>query len=71
MRVTSLAAAVASHAGKIWKNRLRVFEGGQNFLQNGVLNFPFRLSQSRNHVRKLEIIQVKTTSLKGAWQRKC
>jgi len=25
MRVTSLAAAVA-YAGKIWKNRLRVFE---------------------------------------------
>jgi len=29
MRVTSLVAAVASRTGKIWKNRLRVFENRQ------------------------------------------
>jgi len=40
----SLIAAVAPHTRKIWKNR-RVFERGQNLLQNDVLNFTFRLSQ--------------------------
>jgi len=52
--VTSL---VAARTGKIWKNRLRVFEIRQNLLQNGVFNFAFRLSQSSGIM--LEIKQVK------------
>jgi len=35
--VASLIAAVAPYTGKIWKNRLRVSERGENLLQNGVL----------------------------------
>jgi len=45
MRVTSLVAVVAPRTGKIVKNS-RVFERGEDFLQNGVLHFVFRLSQS-------------------------
>jgi len=47
MKVTSLLAAVASYTGKICKNRFRVFERGQNLLQNGVLN----RQESRSKVR--------------------
>jgi len=42
---TSLAAAVASRTGKIIKNG-RVFERGENLLQNGTLHFAFNSSQS-------------------------
>jgi len=34
MRVTSLTAVVAPRTGKIVKNGLRVFERGENLLQN-------------------------------------
>jgi len=34
MTPTSLAAPVAPHAGKIIKNSLRVFERGENLLEN-------------------------------------
>jgi len=43
---TSLAAAVANRTGKIVKNGLHVFEKGGNLLQNGILQFAFKLSQS-------------------------
>jgi len=46
MTPTSLAAAVAPRAGKIIENGLHVFERGENLLQNGVLHFVFRFSQS-------------------------
>jgi len=46
MRVTSLVAVVASHTGRIWKKPPPCFERGQHLLQNGILNFVFRLSQS-------------------------
>jgi len=55
----SLAAAVAHRTGS-----LRVFERGENLLQNGILHFVFKLSQStvklianRNRVAKLEFTQ--------------
>jgi len=46
MRVTPLVAVVAPHTGKIIKNRPRVFERGENLLQNGILHFAIRFSQS-------------------------
>jgi len=52
MRVTSLAAVVASPTGKIIENGLDVFERGENLLQNGVLHFVLRLSQSSEIVLK-------------------
>jgi len=45
MTPTSLAAAVASHTGKIMKNG-HVFERGENLLQNGILHLAFNSSQS-------------------------
>jgi len=51
--MTSLTVA---DTGRISENRR--FERGQNLLQNGILNFVFRLS---NCVLKLEIRQVKNT----------
>jgi len=43
MTPKSLAVAVlAPRAGKIIKNSLRVFERGENLLQNGVLTFYLR-----------------------------
>jgi len=36
---------VASHAGKIIKDSLGVFERGENELQNDILKFTFRLNQ--------------------------
>jgi len=44
IRVTSLVAVVAPRTGKIIKDG--VFERGENFLQNGILHFVFRSSQS-------------------------
>jgi len=46
MAVMSLVAVVATRAGKIIKNGLGVFERGENLLQNGILHFVFRFSQS-------------------------
>jgi len=56
MTPTSLAAPVAPRTGKIIKNGLCVFKGGENLLQNGIqngilhfdgiLHFAFKLSQS-------------------------
>jgi len=46
MTMTSLVATVAPRAGKIIKDRLRIFEIGENLLQNGILHFVFKLSQS-------------------------
>jgi len=43
MRVASLVAAIAPDTGKFEKP-LRVFERGENLLQNGILNFAFRVS---------------------------
>jgi len=45
MRPTSLAAPVAPRIGKIIKNSLRVFERGENLLQNGIL-YAFKFGQS-------------------------
>jgi len=48
MMSTSLVAAVAAvtpRKGKIIKN-VDVFERGENLLQNGILRFVFRFSQS-------------------------
>jgi len=45
MTPTSFAAPVAPRTGKINKNDL-VFERGENFIQNGILHFVFKLSQS-------------------------
>jgi len=36
MRVTSLVAVAAPHTGKIVKNGLRVFERGEDLLQNDI-----------------------------------
>jgi len=41
-----LAVAVVSHTGKIIQNGLSVFEREENWLQNGILDFAFRQSQS-------------------------
>jgi len=38
MTPTSLAVAVVPRTGKIIKNSLRVFESGENLLQNGILH---------------------------------
>jgi len=46
MTLTSLAAAVAPRTDKIIKNDIRVFEIGENLLQNGIPHFVFKLSQS-------------------------
>jgi len=46
MRVTSFVAVVAPSIGKIIKNGLRVFEKGEHLLQNGILHFVLRFSQS-------------------------
>jgi len=40
------AGVLAPRTGKIIKNRLNVFERGENLPQNGILNVTFRLSQS-------------------------
>jgi len=37
-----LAEAVAPRTGKIIENGLSVFERGEHFLQNGILNFALR-----------------------------
>jgi len=58
MTATSLAAAVAPRTGKINKNRLNIFERGENFLQNDILHFAFK-SIVRNRVAKLEFSQEK------------
>jgi len=50
MRVTSLVVVVAPRTGKIVKNDLHVFER-EHLLQNGMLYFVFRFSQSRWKVR--------------------
>jgi len=46
MTVTSLVAVVAPRKGKIIKNGLSDFEREENLLQNGILHFACRLSQS-------------------------
>jgi len=46
MTVTSLAAVVTPRTGKIIRNKFGVFERGENLLQNGILPFVYRLSQS-------------------------
>jgi len=46
MRVTLLVAVVVPCTGKIIKNGLRVFERGENLLQNSILHFVFKFSQS-------------------------
>jgi len=46
MTPTSLVADVVLITGKIIKNGLGVFERGENLLQNGLLHFVFKLSQS-------------------------
>jgi len=46
MTLTSLEAAVGPRTGKINKNRHSVFEREENLLQNGILNFAFKLSKS-------------------------
>jgi len=56
---TSLAEAVAPRTGKIIKNGLRVFERRENLLQNGILHFAFKISQSSEIVLQLEFKQTK------------
>jgi len=46
MKATSLVAVVALPTSKIIKNGFRVFERGENLLQNGILHFVLKLSQS-------------------------
>jgi len=46
MTPTSFAAPVAPCTGKINKNSLRVFERGEDLLQNCTLHFVFKLNQS-------------------------
>jgi len=46
MTPTSLAAAVAPRTGEIIRNGLGVFEKAENLLQNGILHFAYKLSQS-------------------------
>jgi len=46
MTPTSFAAPVALCTGKIIKNGPCVLERGENLLQNGILDFVFKLSQS-------------------------
>jgi len=43
---TSLAAALGPRTGKIIKNGLRVFERGENLLQNGILHSAFKSHSS-------------------------
>jgi len=62
MTPTSLVEAVAPRTGKIITNGLRVFERGENLLQNNILHF---VTISRNRVTKLEFTRRKTE--KGAW----
>jgi len=63
MGVTSLWRLVQ---GYIIKNSLRVFVRGENLLQNGMLHFAFKLSQSSEIVfQKSEFKQTKN-GLKGA-----
>jgi len=66
MTPTSLAAP---RTGKIIKNgfRVRVFERGENLLQNGILHIVFKLSQSSEIVYK--VTQAKIFQ-KGAWHLK-
>jgi len=59
MMATSLAAAVVSLTCKVIKNGLSVFKRGTKLLQNGILHFVFRFSQSseialESRVGKLE-----------------
>jgi len=49
MTPTSFAVPAAPRTGKIIKNGLRVFEREENLLQNGILHFVFKLSQSSMH----------------------
>jgi len=44
--VTSNVVVVAPGTGQIVKNGLHVFDRGENLLQNGMLHFVFRFSQS-------------------------
>jgi len=44
--MTSLVAVMAPRTGKTTKNVVKVFERGENLLQNSILHFVFRLSQS-------------------------
>jgi len=46
MRVTSLVAVVTLRTGKIVKNGFRGFERGEDLLQNDILHFVIRFSQS-------------------------
>jgi len=57
LKVCLLAAVVAPRTGKIINNRC-VLERQNNLLQNGVLNFPFRLNQSSGIALVLEFMQV-------------
>jgi len=41
-----LAGVVTPRTGKIIKNSLGVFERGEHLLQNSILHFTFKLSQS-------------------------
>jgi len=53
---TMVASAIAPRTVKILKNRLCVFDRGENLLQNGVQYFAIRLSQSpSNRVLKLKL----------------
>jgi len=52
MTPMSLVTDVAPRVDKINKNGLSVFERGDNLLQNGILHFVFKLSQSSDKVRK-------------------
>jgi len=59
MTVTSLVAVVAPRTGKIIKNDLRLFERGENLIQNGI-SFCVK-PIARNRVAKVEFTQRRKT----------
>jgi len=67
-KLCSLARDLAPLTGKIIKNCLRVFERGENLLQNGMFYFVFWISQL-SEIRKARIyVNEKPTFLKSAPQ---
>jgi len=65
MTLTSLAVAVAPRTGKIIKNGRRIFERGENLLQNSILHSLVKLRQSSEIVLQNYIFHRRKTFLKG------
>jgi len=55
MKLYSLALNIAPLTGKIIKNRRRVFERGEDLLQNGMLHFVFLTVNCQKSIFKVRI----------------